>query len=119
MINLRSWLFLGKYSCFHFVGRVAATASFVWPPRRRRGVGSMASPAARSVDVRGAFLADGGPYEARFSPDACDASFEACKSSGEAFRAWDFFEGKLQGTLQMPAKQSTSTLSPRGRIRIG
>jgi len=79
----------------------------------------MASPAARSVDVRGAFLADGGPYEARFSPDACDASFEACKSSGEAFRAWDFFEGKLQGTLQMPAKQSTSTLSPRGRIRIG
>ena len=68
-------------------------ASFVWPPRHRRGVCSMASPAARSVDVRGAFLADGGPFEARFSPDVCDASFEACESSGEAFRAWPFLSG--------------------------
>ena len=79
----------------------------------------MASPAARSVDVRAAFLADGGPYEARFSPDVCDASFEACRGRAETLGAWDFFEGKLQGTLQMPAKQSTNTLSPRGRIRIG
>ena len=52
----------------------------------------MASPAARSVDVRAAFLADGGPYEARFSQDACDASFEACRGRARTFGAWTFLK---------------------------
>ena len=43
-----------------------------------------------SGDVRGAFCADGGPCEARFSPDACDASFEACRGRSETFGAWTF-----------------------------